>query len=42
MLYEVIPRQEEALAQIDAEYGSIPEVAVFADFVRGSERGVAR
>jgi len=42
LMFRANLRQEEALAQIDAEYGSIPEVAVFADFVRGSERGVAR
>jgi len=35
-------KQEEALARIDAEYGNVPEVIVFADFIRGSERGVAR
>ncbi len=33
---------EEALARIDAELESIPELSVFVEFVRQSERGVAR
>jgi UDP-N-acetylglucosamine acyltransferase len=35
-------RKDEALAQIDAEMKDSKEVAVFTDFIRGSERGVAR
>ena len=35
-------RKDEALAQIDAEMKDCKEVAVFTDFIRGSERGVAR
>lgn len=35
-------RSEEALERIDAELGDCPEVKVFADFVRNSERGIAR
>lgn len=35
-------KQEEALQQIDAEYGSFDEVKAFTDFIRGSERGIAR
>lgn len=33
---------EEALARIDAELENIPELSVFVEFVRQSERGVAR
>jgi UDP-N-acetylglucosamine acyltransferase len=33
---------EEALAQVDAESGSIPEIRYFLDFVRSSKRGVVR
>jgi len=33
---------EEALAKVDAESGSIPEVRYFLDFVRSSKRGVTR
>lgn len=33
---------EEALTRIDAELETIPELAVFVDFIKQSERGVAR
>jgi UDP-N-acetylglucosamine acyltransferase len=33
---------EEALAQVEAESGSIPEIRYFLDFVRSSKRGVVR
>ena len=33
---------EEALAKVDAESGSVPEVRYFLDFVRSSKRGVTR
>ena len=33
---------EEALARIDAELENIPELEVFVEFIRQSERGVAR
>jgi UDP-N-acetylglucosamine acyltransferase len=33
---------EEALAKVEAESGSIPEVRYFLDFVRSSKRGVVR
>jgi len=32
----------EALRQVEAELGHVPEVAYFLEFVRGSERGVCR
>jgi UDP-N-acetylglucosamine acyltransferase len=35
-------RKDEALAQIEAEMKDSKEVAVFTDFIRSSERGVAR
>jgi len=35
-------KQDEALAEIDAKYGEIPEVKAFTDFIRGSQRGIAR
>lgn len=35
-------RLEDALSQIEAEYGEIPEVRHFATFVRESQRGIAR
>jgi len=35
-------RAEEALEKIDAEYGDVAEVRVFTDFIRNSERGIAR
>ncbi|MFQ5693184.1 MAG: acyl-ACP--UDP-N-acetylglucosamine O-acyltransferase, partial [Nitrospinota bacterium] len=35
-------RTEEALERIRAEYGDVPEVSHFADFVERSERGVYR
>jgi UDP-N-acetylglucosamine acyltransferase len=35
-------RHEEALARIAAELPDAPEVRVFVDFVRNSERGIAR
>lgn len=35
-------RLEEALAKIEEELGSGPELAVFTNFIRGSERGIAR
>ena len=33
---------EEALAKVEAESGSIPEIRYFLDFVRSSKRGVVR
>lgn len=33
---------EEALARIESEYGTIPEVQHFVAFIKGSQRGVAR
>jgi len=33
---------EDALAQVVAEAGTIPEVMVFVDFIRNSQRGIAR
>jgi len=42
LMFRANLRQEEALSRIEEEYGSVPEVMVFADFIRGSERGVAR
>lgn len=33
---------EEALAKVEAESGSIPEIRYFVDFVRSSKRGVVR
>jgi UDP-N-acetylglucosamine acyltransferase len=35
-------KMEDALAQIEAEMKDSKEVAVFTDFIRGSERGIAR
>jgi UDP-N-acetylglucosamine acyltransferase len=35
-------RQDEALAQAEAEFGHIAEVRYFIEFVRASERGVCR
>ena len=32
----------EALRQVEAELGHVPEVRYFLEFVRGSERGVCR
>jgi len=42
LLFRANLRQEEALQQIDELYGKLEEVRAFADFVRNSERGVAR
>lgn len=42
LLFRADLRQDEALAQIDAKYGELPEVKAFTDFVRGSQRGLAR
>jgi UDP-N-acetylglucosamine acyltransferase len=42
ILYRSDLKLEEALKQIDAEYGSLEEVKAFTDFIRGSERGIAR
>jgi UDP-N-acetylglucosamine acyltransferase len=42
LMYRSEMKQEEALAQIAAEYGSVPEVIAFADFIRASKRGMAR
>ena len=33
---------EEAMAEVEAEYGEIEEVRYFLEFIRGSERGVCR
>lgn len=33
---------EDAMAQVEAELGEVPEVRYFIDFVRGSKRGVIR
>lgn len=33
---------EEAMAEVEAEYGTIEEIRYFLEFVRGSERGVCR
>jgi UDP-N-acetylglucosamine acyltransferase len=33
---------EEALTQIENDYGTIPEVQHFVAFVKGSQRGIAR
>lgn len=35
-------KQEESLQKINSEYGSFPEVTFFTDFIKGSERGIAR
>ncbi|MBW2187032.1 MAG: acyl-[acyl-carrier-protein]--UDP-N-acetylglucosamine O-acyltransferase, partial [Deltaproteobacteria bacterium] len=35
-------RQEEALAQIADTIEQFPEVVAFTDFIRKSERGIAR
>jgi UDP-N-acetylglucosamine acyltransferase len=35
-------RLEEALARIDHEYGTIPEVGHFTTFIKESQRGIAR
>jgi UDP-N-acetylglucosamine acyltransferase len=35
-------RQEEALGRITSEISAAPEIQVFVDFIRNSERGVAR
>lgn len=35
-------RQEEALSRITAEISDAPEIRAFVDFIRASERGVAR
>lgn len=35
-------RLEDALARAEEEYGEVPEVKIFTEFIRGSERGVAR
>jgi UDP-N-acetylglucosamine acyltransferase len=42
LVYRSDLRLEDALAEVDQQYGDIPEVKVFADFIRGSERGIAR
>jgi UDP-N-acetylglucosamine acyltransferase len=33
---------KDAIARVEAELGTVPEVAYFLDFVRGSKRGVVR
>jgi len=33
---------DEAIAKVEAEFGSIPEIRYFLDFVRSSQRGVVR
>ena len=42
LVYRSDLRLEDSLAEIDKQYGEIPEVKVFTDFIRGSERGIAR
>jgi len=42
LMYRAEMKQEEALEQIIAEFGSFPEVMAFVDFIRGSKRGMAR
>jgi len=42
LLFRANLRQEEALQQIGELYGELEEVRIFTDFVRQSERGVAR
>ncbi|PLX99382.1 MAG: acyl-[acyl-carrier-protein]--UDP-N-acetylglucosamine O-acyltransferase [Desulfuromonas sp.] len=42
ILYRSDLKLEQALEKIDAEQGSFDEVKVFTDFIRGSDRGIAR
>lgn len=42
LVFRTGQRLEEALEQIDRELGDSPEAAAFADFIRNSERGIAR
>jgi UDP-N-acetylglucosamine acyltransferase len=35
-------RMEEALGQISSDLGESPELTVFLDFIRNSQRGIAR
>lgn len=42
LLFRAGLRMEEALAQIEREFGTIPEVRHFATFVKESQRGIAR
>ena len=40
MLYKDGRTQTNALERIDADHGTIPEVAEFLDFIRGSQTGI--
>ena len=44
--YKIVYRSDlkldEALAKIDADYGSFAEIRYFTEFIRGSERGITR
>ncbi len=42
LVYRSDMRLEDALEQIDKTYGDVSEVKVFTDFIKGSERGIAR
>jgi UDP-N-acetylglucosamine acyltransferase len=35
-------KQEEALEKMDEDAELFPEVQIFADFIRGTQRGIAR
>ncbi len=42
LIYRADLKQEEALQQIVDQYASLPEVMSFVDFIKSSERGLAR
>ena len=42
LVYRADLKQDEALKKIVEQYASIPEVMLFVDFIKGSERGLAR
>ena len=42
LIYRSDMKLDAALEAVDREYGDIPEVKVFHDFIKGSERGIAR
>lgn len=42
LIYRADLKQDEALKQIVEQYSALPEVMLFVDFIKGSERGIAR